>query len=74
MPTTPTVARFHKPLGIELRYRHVKTRAQPVFEAAHHLPLVFEGLRSFNVQLEGEKSDHSSRQSSVISRQQNSED
>jgi hypothetical protein len=45
-------------------------RPQPVFEAANHLPLVFEGLRRFNVQFEGEKSDHSSRQSSVVSRQQ----
>jgi hypothetical protein len=31
--------------------------AQTVFQAAYHLPLVFERLRSFDVQFEGEKGD-----------------
>ena len=44
--------------------------AQPVLQAAYHLPLVFEGLCRFDVQFEGEKSDHSvvSRQTSVVGR------
>jgi hypothetical protein len=35
-------------------------RPQPVFEAADDLTLVFERLRSFDAQLEGEKSNHAS--------------
>ena len=68
MLTTPTVA-GSKGWRIQFGHGHVEVRAQPVFQAAHHLPLVFEGLRGFDVQFEGEKSDHCSRQSSVVSRQ-----
>ena len=34
-------------------------RAQPVLEAAHYLPLVFEGLGVLDTEFEGEKGDHS---------------
>src|SRR6185369_1552823 len=55
--------------GIQFGGGNVEAGPQPVFEATDHLPLVFEGLSRFDVQFEGEKSNHSSRQSSVISRQ-----
>ena len=65
------VARFHRPDGIELSGGHVEVRAQPVFQATHHLPFVFEGLRVLDLEFEGEKGDHISRQLSAVSHQLN---
>jgi hypothetical protein len=33
-------------------------RAQAVFQAAHHLPFVFEGLCVLDAKFEGEKGNH----------------
>ena len=44
-------------LMIQFGDGHVEMRAQPVFQAAKHLPLVFEGLRIRDVNFQGEKAD-----------------
>jgi hypothetical protein len=44
--------------GIEFCNRNVEAGAQLVFQAAHHLTAIFEGLRGFDVKFEREKSDH----------------
>jgi hypothetical protein len=44
--------------GFDFRGRNVEMRPQPVFDAAHYLPFVFERLRRFNAQLDGEKGNH----------------
>jgi len=43
--------------GIEFGNGDVKAGAQTIFQTAQHLPLVFERLRCFDVQFEGEKGD-----------------
>jgi hypothetical protein len=43
---------------IEFGDRNVKTGAQPVFQAAHNLAPIFDRLCRFDVEFEGEKSDH----------------
>ena len=43
---------------VEFGDRHVEGRAQAVLQAAHHLALVFERLRVFDAQFQGEKSNH----------------
>ncbi len=47
--------------GIDLSDRDVEMRPQPVFEAADYSAFVFERLRRFNAQLDGEKGDHNRR-------------
>jgi hypothetical protein len=44
--------------SIEFCDRNVETGAQTVFQAADDLSPVFDGLRRFDVEFEGEKSDH----------------
>jgi hypothetical protein len=43
---------------VQLGNSNVEMGAQPVFQAAHDLPLVLERLRCFDAQFEGEKGDH----------------
>jgi hypothetical protein len=43
--------------SIQLGDRNIKAGAQAVLEAADHLATVFEGMRSFDAELEGEESD-----------------
>jgi hypothetical protein len=49
MLTTPIVARFHSSAA---------SSAQPIFQTTHNLAPVFDGLSGFNVEFEGEKSNH----------------
>src|SRR3989442_2119352 len=42
---------------VQLRHGHVKVPAQTVFQAAQHLPLIFQRSRVGNVNFEGEKTD-----------------
>jgi hypothetical protein len=44
--------------AIEFGDRDVEAGPQPVFQAAHNLPTVFDRLRGFNVEFEGKKSNH----------------
>ena len=44
--------------GIEFSDGNVETGAQPVFQAADDLATIFDRLRRFDVEFEGEKSDH----------------
>ncbi len=43
--------------GVEFCDGDVEARAQPVFQAAYDLPAIFDGLRGFDVEFEGEKGD-----------------
>lgn len=43
--------------GVEFRDRNVERVAQFIFQAAHDLATVFDGLGRFNVKFEGERSD-----------------
>lgn len=52
---------------IQLRDGNVEAGAQPVFQAANHLPFIFERLCGFDLEFEGEEGDHDSRQLSAIS-------
>jgi len=47
--------------SIQLGNRNVEAGAQPVFQAAYDLAPIFERLRSFNVEFEGEKGNHDGR-------------
>src|ERR1700735_1267048 len=42
---------------LELRHRNIKMRAQPVFQAAQDLPLIFERLRLSDVNFKSEETD-----------------
>ena len=46
--------------AIKFRDGDVESRPQPVFQTAHDLPPIFDGLRSFDVKFEGEKSNRHS--------------
>ena len=52
------VARFHSSARIEFGDGHVETGAQPVFQAADDLAPIFDRLRRFDVEFEGEEGDH----------------
>ncbi|HVH79686.1 MAG TPA: hypothetical protein VM782_09875, partial [Stellaceae bacterium] len=43
--------------AVELSDRHIEARAEPVFQAAHNLASIFDGLRGFDVKFESEESD-----------------
>ncbi len=43
--------------GFDLGDGHIEMSAQPVFQTAYHLPLIFERLRMFNAQFECKKGD-----------------
>jgi hypothetical protein len=44
--------------GIEFGDRNVEAGAQPVFQTAHDLASILDGLRSFDVKFECEEGDH----------------
>jgi hypothetical protein len=48
MLTTPNVAWFHSSARVEFGHSNVEMGAQPVFQAAHDLPFVFDRLRCFD--------------------------
>jgi hypothetical protein len=56
---------------IQLSHSNIEVRPQPVFQTAYNLPFVFERLRRFDVQFDGEKSNQWGRRPLVDSRWQN---
>src|SRR5580692_136188 len=45
---------------VNFRHRDIEVIAQAVFHAAHHLPLVLQGVRAFDANLQHEIRDHMS--------------
>ena len=62
MLTTPTRDRCQI-LMIELGDGHVEMRAQPIFQAAQHLPLILQRLRIRDVDFQCEETDRHFRAS-----------
>src|ERR1035438_977905 len=62
--------------GIELGDRNVEAGTKTVFQAANHLATIFDGLRGFDVEFEGEESDHTGfrGQGSEVRRKKRSSD
>ena len=58
MATTPMSSAVPEFRSVEFGDGDVKAGAQPVFQAAYHLPPIFERLRSFDVEFEGKEGDH----------------
>ena len=61
MLTTPMVARFQSSAASSSATEMLKLVRKPVFQTAHDLAPVFDRLRGFDVEFEGEESDHAGR-------------